>query len=106
MVTSLLAANQIMSLIFDGLFDRFPTLRIVFVEHAFTWIPPLMWRMDAIYEARKQWMDIKRKPSGIKDHIKFHHPAPRLPRTRPNSCGPSSGWNATRSKLFSSDYPH
>ena len=73
MVTySLLAANQVMSLIFDGVFDRFPTLRIVLVEHAFTWILPLMWRMDAIYEARKSWVDIKRKPSEyVKDHIKF-----------------------------------
>ena len=61
-----------MSLIFDGVFDRFPKLRIVLVEHAFTWILPLMWRMDAIYEARKSWMDIKRKPSEyVKDHIKF-----------------------------------
>ncbi len=74
MVTySLLAANQVMSLIFDGTFDRHPpNLKIVFVEHAFTWILPLMWRMDAIYEARRSWMDIKRKPSEyIKDHIKF-----------------------------------
>ena len=73
MVTySLLAANQVMSLIFDGVFDRFPELRIVFIEHAFTWILPLMWRMDAIYEARKSWMDIKRKPSEyVKEHIKF-----------------------------------
>ena len=31
-----------------------------------------MWRMDAIYEARKSWVDIKRKPSEyVKDHIKF-----------------------------------
>jgi predicted TIM-barrel fold metal-dependent hydrolase len=44
MVTySLLAANQVMSLIFDGVFDRYPTLRIVLVEHAFNWILPLMW---------------------------------------------------------------
>ena len=73
MVTySLLAANQVMSLIFDGVFDRFPTLRIVLVEHAFSWILPLMWRMDAIYEARKSWLDIKRKPSEyVKEHIKF-----------------------------------
>ena len=73
MVTySLLAANQVMSLIFDGTFDRHPELRIVFVEHAFTWILPLMWRMDAIYKARSSWLDIKRKPSEyVKDHIKF-----------------------------------
>jgi len=46
---SLLAANQVMSLIFDGVFDRFESLRVVFVEHAFSWILPLMWRMDSIY---------------------------------------------------------
>src|SRR6266496_6137191 len=35
MVTySLLAANQVLSLIFDGVFERFPTLRIILVEHA------------------------------------------------------------------------
>ena len=57
------SAKPFPHMVFDGLFDRFPTLRIVLVEHAFTWILPLMWRMDAIYEARKQWVDIKRKPS-------------------------------------------
>jgi len=62
---------------------RFPTLRIVFVEHAFTWILPLMWRMDAIYSQRKQWMDIKRKPSEyVKEHIKFTTQPLDYPRTR------------------------
>ena len=54
MVTySLLAANQVMSLIFDGTFDRHPTLKIVFVEHAFSWILPLIpfgWRPDQLVE--------------------------------------------------------
>ena len=87
MVTySLLAANQVMSLIFDGVFDRFPTLRIVFVEHAFTWILPLMWRMDAIYEARKSWVDIKRKPSRSTSRTTSSSPPSRwtTPRTRPS----------------------
>ena len=108
MVTySLLAANQVMSLIFDGVFDRFPTLRIVFIEHAFTWILPLMWRMDAIYEARKSWMDIKRKPSEyVKDHIKFttqplDYPEDKTELTR------AFGWmECEKILLFSSDYPH
>ena len=29
--------TQVMSLTFDGTFDRHPNLRIVFVEHAFSW---------------------------------------------------------------------
>ena len=96
---SLLAANQVMSMIFDGVFDRYPTLRIVFVEHAFSWILPLMWRMDAIYEARKSWLDIKRKPSPSTSRTTSSSPPSRwtIPRTRPNCCGPSNGWNARRS---------
>ncbi|WP_165692533.1 amidohydrolase family protein, partial [Mycolicibacterium conceptionense] len=108
MVTySLLAANQVMSLIFDGVFDRFPTLRIVFVEHAFTWILPLMWRMDAIYEARKSWMDIKRKPSEyVKDHIKFTTQPLDYPEDKTELSRAFEWMECEKILLYSSDYPH
>ncbi len=104
---SLLAANQVMSLIFDGVFDRFPTLRIVFVEHAFNWILPLMWRMDAIYEARKSWMDIKRKPSEyVKDHIKFTTQPLDYPEDKTELLRAFEWMECEKILLFSSDYPH
>jgi uncharacterized protein len=108
MVTySLLAANQVMSLIFDGVFDRFPTLRVVFVEHAFTWILPLMWRMDAIYEKRKQWMDIKRKPSEyVKDHIKFTTQPLDYPEDKTELSRALEWMECDKILLYSSDYPH
>jgi uncharacterized protein len=108
MVTySLLAANQVMSLIFDGVFDRFPTLRIVFVEHAFTWILPLMWRMDAIYEARKSWVEIKRKPSEyVKDHIKFTTQPLDYPEDKTELTRALEWMECEKILLFSSDYPH
>ncbi|WP_068180152.1 amidohydrolase family protein [Mycobacterium sp. UM_CSW] len=108
MVTySLLAANQVMSMIFDGLFDRFPTLRIVLVEHAFNWILPLMWRMDAIYEARKSWMDIKRKPSEyVKDHIKFTTQPLDYPEDKSELTRALEWMECEKILLFSSDYPH
>ena len=108
MVTySLLAANQVMSLIFDGVFDRFPTLRIVFVEHAFSWILPLMWRMDAIYEARKSRMDIKRKPSEyVKDHIKFTTQPLDYPEDKTELTRALEWMECDKILLFSSDYPH
>jgi predicted TIM-barrel fold metal-dependent hydrolase len=96
-----------MSLIFDGVFDRFPTLRIVFVEHAFTWILPLMWRMDAIYEARKSWLDIKRKPSEyVKDHIKFTTQPLDYPEDRTELLRAFDWMECDKILLFSSDYPH
>ena len=108
MVTySLLAANQVMSLIFDGVFDRFPNLRIVLVEHAFTWILPLMWRMDAIYEARKSWVDIKRKPSEyVKDHIKFTTQPLDYPEDKTELTRAFEWMECEKILLFSSDYPH
>jgi predicted TIM-barrel fold metal-dependent hydrolase len=108
MVTySLLAANQVMSLIFDGVFDRFPTLRVAFVEHAFTWILPLMWRMDAIYAKRKQWMDIKRKPSEyVKEHIKFSTQPLDYPEDKTELMRAFEWMECDKILLFSSDYPH
>ncbi|HXO11182.1 MAG TPA: amidohydrolase family protein, partial [Mycobacterium sp.] len=108
MVTySLLAANQVMSLVFDGTFDRHPALKIVFVEHAFTWILPLMWRMDAIYEARKSWVDIKRKPSEyVKDHIKFTTQPLDYPEDKTELTRALEWMECEKILLFSSDYPH
>ncbi|MFE3543129.1 amidohydrolase family protein [Nocardia sp. NPDC059177] len=104
---SLLAANQIMSLIFDGTFDRFPALRFVFVEHAFTWILPLMWRMDAIYASRKQWMTIKRPPSEyVKEHIRFTTQPLDYPEDKTELSRALEWMDAGRILLFSSDYPH
>jgi predicted TIM-barrel fold metal-dependent hydrolase len=104
---SLLAANQVMSLIFDGVFDRFPTLRIVFVEHAFTWILPLMWRMDKIYEARKSWLDIKRKPSEyVKDHIKWTTQPLDYPEDKTELTRAFEWMECEKILLYSSDYPH
>ncbi len=108
MVTySLLAANQVMSLIFDGVFDRFPNLRIVFVEHAFSWILPLMWRMDAIYAARKSWLDITRKPSDyVKDHIKFTTQPLDYPEDKTELTRALEWMECDKILLYSSDYPH
>ncbi len=108
MVTySLLAANQVMSLIFDGVFDRFPTLRIVFVEHAFTWILPLMWRMDAIYEKRKRgWTSSASRPSTSRTTSSSPPSRWTIPRTRPN-CRRAFEWmECDKILLYSSDYPH
>ena len=49
----LLYVSHLMSLVFDGAFDRHPDLRVVFVEGGFTWAMPVMSRMDRIWEHRK-----------------------------------------------------
>src|SRR3954451_1610580 len=62
-----------MSLVFDGAFDRHPELKIVFAEGGHTWALPAMWRMDAIWEARRKELPwVKRRPSEyVREHVFF-----------------------------------
>ncbi len=69
----LLYVSHLMSLVFDGAFDRHPELRVVFVEGGFTWAMPVMSRMDRIWEQRKADLpQVRRKPSDyVRDHVRF-----------------------------------
>lgn len=69
----LLYVSHLMSLVFDGAFDRHPDLRVVFVEGGFTWAMPVMSRMDRIWEHRKADLPhVKRRPSEyVREHVRF-----------------------------------
>ena len=43
----------IASMIFEGLFDAMPELKVVMIEAGFAWIPALGWRMDKTWERLK-----------------------------------------------------
>ena len=66
-----------------------------------------MWRMDAIYEARKSWVDIKRKPSEyVKDHIKFTTQPLDYPEDKTELTRAFEWMECDKILLYSSDYPH
>src|ERR1700751_4453358 len=69
----LLYVSHLMSLVFDGAFDRHPDLRVVFIEGGFTWAMPVMWRMDRIWEARRADLPhVRRLPSDyVREHVRF-----------------------------------
>jgi len=55
---------QIVSLMFNGIFDRFPDLKFVCLESGFTWLPHLLWRMDREYKSVRQEVPwVKKLPS-------------------------------------------
>jgi predicted TIM-barrel fold metal-dependent hydrolase len=54
------------TLIFSGVFDRFPELRIVGVEADAGWAPHYAWRMDHVYDRHRHWnktKELQRRPS-------------------------------------------
>lgn len=100
--------GQLMSLIVEGVFDRFPTLKVAFVESGFTWLAPFLWRFD------KEWRGLRREipwtsrhPSEYaRDHVRL---------TLQPLDGPPSAARLLRAieqlgsedmLMFATDYPH
>jgi predicted TIM-barrel fold metal-dependent hydrolase len=64
----------LMHMIGEGVFDRFPALRVGFMEGGCGWIPFWMERLDEHQEKlRPQWPDLQRRPSEIirSDQVAF-----------------------------------
>jgi predicted TIM-barrel fold metal-dependent hydrolase len=62
--------THLASLIFSGIFERFPDLKVVLVESGWTWLPQLMWRMDWEWKAsRREVPWVRESPS---DYVRKH----------------------------------
>lgn len=103
----LLYVSHLMSLVFDGAFDRHPDLRIVFVEGGFTWAMPVMWRMDRIWEARRSDLPhVRRRPSDyVREHVRFTtQPIEEVDATTFREY--LEMMDLGDNLMFSTDYPH
>jgi predicted TIM-barrel fold metal-dependent hydrolase len=56
-------ANVLMSLIFGGVLERHPRLRVVLGEAGIGWIPYVLWRMDAEWEDQFKDLPLAMAPS-------------------------------------------
>jgi len=99
---------QVISLVCEGVFERFPGLRVALLEGGFAWMPSLMWRLD------QQWKRLhaevpflKRKPS---EYIREHMRVTTQPMEEPPKLEylmQAIEWLGSEEMLmFSTDYPH
>ena len=65
--------SQLISLVAEGTFDRLSALRVVLVGSGFTWLPPLLWRLDKDWKGlRREVPWVRRAPSEhILTHVRF-----------------------------------
>ncbi|MDB5673647.1 MAG: hydrolase [Sphingomonas bacterium] len=95
------------SLIFEGVFDRFPDLKVVFIENGFAWIPSVGWRLDRLWERnRAEVPHVKRPPSEYLRSNCWFTTQPIEEPARPADLRQIFDWIGWDRLLFSSDYPH
>ncbi len=100
--------TQVISYVCEGVFDRFPALKIVMIEGGFAWVPPLIWRLDATWERlRCEVPGLARRPSEyIRDHFWFSTQPMEEPPKREYFAQLLDQMAMDDRLMFATDYPH
>lgn len=96
------------SLVLEGTFQRFPDLRVALVEGGWTWLPPLMWRLD------KEWRGIRREVPWVEEapstyvrrHVKLSIQPIDAPPAGPQVMTVIDQIGSDEVLMFASDFPH
>ena len=100
-------AAQLTSLVIEGVPERFPKLKFVFIEGGFGWVPAITWRMDKHWQRfRDEVPHVKRPPS---EYVREHFWFTTQPIEEPDNARHLRAvieWIGIDRLLFSSDYPH
>jgi uncharacterized protein len=95
------------SMVVEGVFARFPTLRVIVIEGGFAWLPSLVWRLDRTWRRLKEETpELTRLPSEyIHDHVWLTTQPMDEPEPRRQLLDVIEwiGWDRL---LFATDYPH
>ena len=100
--------TQLINLVSEGVFEKYPDLKCVFIESGVAWLPHVMWRLDKEWKGlRREVPWVKRAPSEvIREHCYF--------TTQPLEEPPNRDWllqifemiDGENCLLYASDYPH
>ncbi len=98
---------QVTSMILEGVFERFPKLKIICIEGGFAWAPSLAWRLDRHWlKMRGEVPHLTRAPSTyMRDNIWFSTQPMEEPEN-PEDLRKILGWIGWDHIVFATDYPH
>lgn len=105
---SLAMQAHLVSYLMEGVFERFPGFKVVFVEGGSSWLPSLMWRLDAHYRGLRMevpWVR-KRPAEYLRDHVRLTSQPLERPDNDRHLLQMLEMMDAEHLLMFSSDYPH
>jgi predicted TIM-barrel fold metal-dependent hydrolase len=99
---------HIASMVFEGLFDRYPNLQVVFIEGGFIWLPTFLWRLDSDWKAlRNQTPWVQKPPSEyVFEHVRFTSQPMEQPEPQRRLLSVFEWAKAEKTLMFATDYPH
>jgi len=96
------------SLICEGVFSKFPALKVVLLESGFTWLPAHLWRLEKFWKGLRMeipWVD--RAPTDIvRDHVRLTLQPVDGPPDATGMAKLIEHMQSDELLLFSTDYPH
>lgn len=98
--------TQATSLVLEGVFDRFPALKVIMIEGGFAWVPPLCWRLDAAWSKMRDEAPLALKPSEYFRRNLWFATQPMDEPERPRHVRQVFEWIGFDRLVYSSDYPH
>jgi predicted TIM-barrel fold metal-dependent hydrolase len=101
--------SQLLSFLAEGVFQKFPRLKLVLIESGVTWLPTLLWRTAKTWRGVRPevpWID--RSPAEIvREHVRLTLQPIDAPSGDPQILARTLDHiGSDRMLLFSTDYPH
>jgi predicted TIM-barrel fold metal-dependent hydrolase len=100
--------GQLLSILYEGVFQKFPKLKVVLIESGVTWLMACMTRAETTWRSLRievPWVD--RSPSEmIREHVRLTTQPFDAPTTPEEVEKILDHFGSDRMFLYSSDYPH
>jgi uncharacterized protein len=99
---------QLISMVCNGVFEKFPGLHLLFIEGGFSWVPGLMWRMDQSWRSMRfetPWL--RRRPSEyIREHVRWTTQPFEEPDDPRHILSLIDMMGSESLLMFATDFPH